>query len=156
MMLYALYLWFSFLRFAGLCSDLIGSPPTIFVERNWVVDSTAPVGTVVARVRVSDVNNETPLQYGLEHSTGFNIVQDNEEPLPFDIDENGKVTTNTTLTNKVVHRIAVIKFISNYMSILRNTTRWTCTVRKCDLIFPLITWFLVSSSKDYSPIITLK
>lgn len=83
----------------GLC-DLGGSPPTIWVDRNWVVDSTAPVGTVVARVRVADVGNET-LQYGLEHSTGFNIVQENEEPLPFTIDENGRVTTNTTLTNKV-------------------------------------------------------
>lgn len=68
-----------------------------------MVDSTAPVGTVVARVRVSDVGNETVLQYGLEHSTGFNIVQENEEPLPFVIDENGKVTTNTTLTNKVLY-----------------------------------------------------
>jgi hypothetical protein len=106
------------LRFAGLCSDLIGSPPTIFVERNWVVDSTAPVGTVVARVRVSDVSNEIPLQYGLEHSTGFNIVQDNEEPLPFDIDENGKVTTNTTLTNKVFHQIVIVNIISNYIFLM--------------------------------------
>lgn len=73
----------------------------MYVDRTWVVDSTAPVGTVVARVRVSDVSNETPLQYALEHSSGYNIVQDNEEPLPFAIDENGRVTTNTTLTNKV-------------------------------------------------------
>ncbi|XP_026817639.1 tyrosine kinase receptor Cad96Ca [Rhopalosiphum maidis] len=80
--------------------DLTGSPPTIWVDRNWVVDSTAPVGTVVARVRVSDVGNETVLVYGLEHSTGFNIVQENEDPLPFTIDENGRVTTNTSLTNK--------------------------------------------------------
>ncbi|XP_050442664.1 tyrosine kinase receptor Cad96Ca [Adelges cooleyi] len=80
--------------------DLIGgSPPTIWVDRNWVVDSTAPVGTVVARVRVSDVGNET-LQYGLEHSTGFNIIQESEEPLPFAIDSNGRVTTNTSLTTK--------------------------------------------------------
>jgi hypothetical protein len=83
----------------GLC-DLTGSPPTIWVDRNWVVDSTAPVGTVVARVRVSDVGNETVLAFGLEHSTGFNIVQENEDPLPFTIDENGRVTTNTSLTNK--------------------------------------------------------
>lgn len=66
-----------------------------------MVESTAPVGTVVARVRVSDVGHETLLQYGLEHSTGFNIVQDSEEPLPFTIDENGKVTTNSSLTDKV-------------------------------------------------------
>lgn len=84
----------------GLC-DLTGSPPIIGVDRNWVVDSTAPIGTVVARVRVSDVGNETDLVYGLEHSTGFNIVQENEDPLPFTIDDNGRVTTNTSLTNKV-------------------------------------------------------
>lgn len=83
----------------GLC-DLTGSPPTIWVDRNWVIDSTAPIGTVVARVRVSDVGNETVLVYGLEHSTGFNIVQENEDPLPFTIDENGRVTTNASLTNK--------------------------------------------------------
>lgn len=91
---------FNFYPIPGLC-ELIGSPPSIWVDRNWRVDSTAPVGTVVARVRVSDVSNETLLQYGLEHSSGFNIVQENEEPLPFTIDENGKVTTNTSLTNKV-------------------------------------------------------
>lgn len=85
----------------GLSSDLTGSPPTVWVDRNWVVDSTAPVGTVVARVRVSDDGNEK-IQYDLEHSTGFNIVQENEEPLPFTIDENGKVTTNTSLKNKVI------------------------------------------------------
>ncbi|XP_027843560.1 tyrosine kinase receptor Cad96Ca isoform X2 [Aphis gossypii] len=84
---------------SGLC-DLTGSPPIIGVDRNWVVDSTAPIGTVVARVRVSDVGNETDLVYGLEHSTGFNIVQENEDPLPFTIDDNGRVTTNTSLTNK--------------------------------------------------------
>jgi pheromone shutdown protein TraB len=65
---------------------------------------------VVARVRVSDVGNETVLVYGLEHSTGFNIVQENEDPLPFTIDENGRVTTNTSLTNKVqYYTIIVIK-----------------------------------------------
>lgn len=85
----------------GLCSDLTGSPPTVWVDRNWVVDSTAPIGTVVARVRVSDDGNEK-IQYELEHSPGFNIIQENEEPLPFTIDDNGKVTTNTSLTNKVL------------------------------------------------------
>lgn len=85
----------------GLCSDLTGSPPTVFVERKWVIDSTAPVGTVVARVRVSNDGDEK-IQYDLEHSTGFNIVQEVEEPLPFTIDDNGKITTNTSLKNMVI------------------------------------------------------
>lgn len=92
---------YSYYFSTGLCSDLTGSPPTVWVDRNWVVDSTAPVGTVVARVRVSDDGDEK-IQYDLEHSTGFNIVQENEEPLPFTIDDNGKVTTNTSLKNKVI------------------------------------------------------
>lgn len=106
--LYGYDVFRSFLRhFLGF-GELSGSPPTIWVDRNWMVDSTAPVGSVVARVRVSDVGNETDLQYGLEHSTGFNIVQMNEEPLPFTIDKNGKVTTNTSLANKV-NVITIIK-----------------------------------------------
>ncbi|XP_050525594.1 tyrosine kinase receptor Cad96Ca [Daktulosphaira vitifoliae] len=95
-----------------LCDLSSGSPPIIWVDRNWVVDSTAPIGTVVARVRVSDSGSET-LQFGLEHSTGFNIIQENEEPLPFVIDNNGKVTTNTSLTNKEGKNIYLFVTVNN-------------------------------------------
>ncbi|VVC41154.1 Hypothetical protein CINCED_3A002845 [Cinara cedri] len=80
--------------------DLTRSPPNIRVDRNWVVESTAPVGTVVARVHVSTDPGGEPLVYGLEHSSGFNMNQENEEPMPFTIDENGRVTTNTSLADK--------------------------------------------------------
>lgn len=66
-----------------------------------MVESTAPVGTVVARVHVTAEPGGEALTYGLEHSSGFNMYQENEEPLPFSIDENGRVTTNTSLADKV-------------------------------------------------------
>lgn len=66
-----------------------------------MVESTAPVGTVVTRVHVTTEPGGEALVYGLEHSSGFNMHQENEEPLPFTIDENGRVTTNASLTDKV-------------------------------------------------------
>ncbi|XP_075216987.1 tyrosine kinase receptor Cad96Ca [Lycorma delicatula] len=78
------------------------TPPVVWLDRNWIVADTEEVGAVVTRVRSEDAEGD-PLEYGLEHHTGFNIantVQD-EKPLPFRIDNRtGVVYTNESLINR--------------------------------------------------------
>ena len=75
-------------------------PLTISASRSWVIADNTPIGSLV-----NQVSTQTPddnIVFGLEHSTGFNIIQSDPEPLPFMIDaKTGYVYTNQSLSSWV-------------------------------------------------------
>ncbi|XP_012283443.1 tyrosine kinase receptor Cad96Ca [Orussus abietinus] len=79
------------------------TPPVMWLERNWVLPESEPVGSIVTRVRAED-NEQDELTYGLEpliHSyNGANIPQ-TQPPLPFYIDNRtGTVFLNESLKGR--------------------------------------------------------
>ncbi|KAL6260765.1 hypothetical protein P5V15_008289 [Pogonomyrmex californicus] len=76
------------------------TPPVIWLDRNWVLPDTEPVGSVVTRVRAND-NEQNNLTYGLEHRHNYNGDGSPQPPLPFSIDsKTGTVYLNETLKGK--------------------------------------------------------
>lgn len=74
----------------------------MWLDRNWVLPDTEPVGSIVTRVRAED-NEQDTLIYGLE-SNGHKYNGDDspQPPLPFFIDNStGTVFLNETLKGRV-------------------------------------------------------
>lgn len=75
----------------------LNSPPTIHGDRNWFIPNNTPVNQLVKKIEAFDAENDT-LEFGIDHSTGFNVVPSNPEPLPFTVDsKRGYVYTNQSL-----------------------------------------------------------
>ncbi|KAJ4446265.1 hypothetical protein ANN_12959 [Periplaneta americana] len=91
------YLW-CWIKSWGQLSD--NTPPVMYLDRNWVVQDTDPVGEVIARVKAEDPDRE-PLTYGLELK-GFNGPGDSKDkPLPFVINTTtGVVKINESLVGR--------------------------------------------------------
>ncbi|XP_066600812.1 tyrosine kinase receptor Cad96Ca [Prorops nasuta] len=83
----------------GQLSD--NTPPVMWLDRNWVLPDSEPVGSIVTRVRAED-NEQDVLTYGLEplgHS--YNGDDSPQPPLPFFIDNStGTVFLNETLKGR--------------------------------------------------------
>lgn len=81
------------------------TPPTILVDREWIVRETEEVGTVVARVKADDGERDT-LTFGLElpgpYESNFGTKIDK---MPFEIDLiTGIVKVNESLVGKAGER----------------------------------------------------
>lgn len=75
------------------------TPPVIYLDRNWVIQNTDPVGEVVARVKAEDPEKDH-LEYGLE-AKGYNGAGSPQKPLPFAINSTtGVVKINESLINR--------------------------------------------------------
>ncbi|XP_035728802.1 tyrosine kinase receptor Cad96Ca-like [Vespa mandarinia] len=83
------------------CQFSDNTPPVMWLERNWVLPDSEPVGSIVTRVRAED-NEQDELTYGLEplgHS--YNGDDSPQPPLPFYIDNStGTVFLNETLKGR--------------------------------------------------------
>ncbi|KAI4499803.1 hypothetical protein M0802_005059 [Mischocyttarus mexicanus] len=83
------------------CQLSDNTPPFMYLERNWVLPDSEPVGSIVTRVRAED-NEQDELTYGLEplgHS--YNGDDSPQPPLPFYIDNStGTVFLNETLKGR--------------------------------------------------------
>ncbi|XP_067216077.1 tyrosine kinase receptor Cad96Ca [Linepithema humile] len=95
----ALCLWMS-----ADCQFSDNTPPIMWLDRNWVLPDTEPVGSIVTRVRAED-NEQDTLSYGLEpgQPLGHNYNGDDspQPPLPFFIDNStGTVVLNETLKGR--------------------------------------------------------
>uniref|UniRef100_A0A1B6E4F9 receptor protein-tyrosine kinase n=2 Tax=Clastoptera arizonana TaxID=38151 RepID=A0A1B6E4F9_9HEMI len=79
----------------GQYSD--NTPPIMSLNREWKIDDTEPIGTVVTRARAEDLEND-PLEFGIEKGRlGF----DDGKPVPFRIDNTtGVVYTNESLISR--------------------------------------------------------
>jgi hypothetical protein len=76
------------------------TPPVIYLDRNWVIQNTDPVGEVIARVKAEDPEKDH-LEYGLE-AKGYNGAGSPQRPLPFAINSTtGVVKINESLINRV-------------------------------------------------------
>jgi len=76
------------------------TPPVIYLDRNWVVHDTDPVGEVITRVKAEDPENDH-LEYGLE-AKDYGGGGSTERPLPFTINSTtGVVKINESLINRV-------------------------------------------------------
>lgn len=77
------------------------TPPTINVDREWIVSEDDPIGTVVTRVRAQDQEQDV-LTFGLElagpYANGFG---DGFKVVPFTIEPSGIVKINESLVGKV-------------------------------------------------------
>jgi hypothetical protein len=79
------------------------TPPVIFLDRNWVIQDTDPVGEVITRVKAEDPEKDH-LEYGLE-AKGYNGAGSPDRPLPFTINSTtGVVKINESLINRVSYR----------------------------------------------------
>lgn len=78
------------------------TPPTVYLNRNWVLRESDPVGYVVERVRAED-NEQDELTYGLEPSSlNYNRDAAPQPPLPFAINNaTGIIYLNETLKGRV-------------------------------------------------------
>lgn len=83
------------------------TPPTINVDREWIVSEDDPIGTVVTRVRAQDQEQDV-LTFGLElpgpYENGYGIIKE----VPFTIEPSGSVKINDSLVGKV--RDSLINF----------------------------------------------
>lgn len=78
------------------------TPPTILVDREWIVEDSETIGTVVARVKADDGERDV-LTFGLElpgqYDGGFGNRIDK---VPFEIDSvTGVVRVNESLVGRV-------------------------------------------------------
>ncbi|XP_043282450.1 tyrosine kinase receptor Cad96Ca [Venturia canescens] len=77
------------------------TPPVMWLQRNWVLPDSEPVGSIVDRVRAGD-NEQDDLTFGLEplgHS--YNGDDSPQPPLPFSINNaTGVVFLNDTLKGR--------------------------------------------------------
>ncbi|RLU21254.1 hypothetical protein DMN91_005627 [Ooceraea biroi] len=77
------------------------TPPVMWLDRNWVLPDTEPVGSIVTRVRAED-NEQDTLTYGLEPlQHNYNGDNSPQPPLPFFINNStGTVFLNETLKGR--------------------------------------------------------
>ncbi|KAG7198915.1 hypothetical protein KM043_015732 [Ampulex compressa] len=83
------------------CQFSDNTPPVMWLDRNWILPDSEPVGSVVTRVRAED-NQHDELTFGLE-PLGHNYNGDDspQPPLPFRIDnKTGIVFLNDTLKGR--------------------------------------------------------
>ncbi|XP_063696582.1 tyrosine kinase receptor Cad96Ca [Culicoides brevitarsis] len=77
----------------------LNTPPTINVDREWIVQEDDPIGTIVTRVRAQDQEQDV-LTFGLElpgpYENGYGIVNQ----VPFTIEPSGSVKINESLAGK--------------------------------------------------------
>lgn len=89
------------------------TPPVMWLDRNWILSETEPVGSIVTRVRAEDSQFDD-LIFGLEplgHS--YNGDDSPQPPLPFSINnETGTIYVNETLKGKV----NILRIINNYIT----------------------------------------
>lgn len=87
-------------------SDQFGdkTPPAVYLNRNWVLRETDPVGKIVERVR-AEGHEQSELTYGLEPSSLNNNGGESapqQPPLPFTINSTtGIISLNETLKGRV-------------------------------------------------------
>lgn len=78
----------------------LNTPPTINVDREWIVQEDDPIGTIITRVRAQDQEQDA-LTFGLElpgpYENGYGIVKE----VPFTIEPSGNVKINESLVGKV-------------------------------------------------------
>jgi serine/threonine protein kinase len=75
------------------------TPPIIYLDRNWVVQDTDPVGEVITRVKAEDPEKDH-LEYGLE-AKDYGGAGSTDRPLPFTINSTtGVVKINESLINR--------------------------------------------------------
>lgn len=85
----------------------MNTPPTMWLERNWKIMETEPVGSVIERVHGSDAENDI-LEYGLEPLQHYGI-EGKQVTLPFRIDNTtGVVYLNESLKGRV--RITIFNY----------------------------------------------
>jgi len=76
------------------------TPPIMWLDRNWRLPETEPVGNVITRVRAED-NEQDKLTYGLEPHDNYGSDKP-QPPLPFFINNTtGVVFLNETLKGRV-------------------------------------------------------
>ncbi|XP_012525889.1 tyrosine kinase receptor Cad96Ca isoform X2 [Monomorium pharaonis] len=88
------------------------TPPIMWLDRNWRLPETEPVGNVITRVRAED-NEQDKLTYGLEphdHYNGNKL----QPPLPFFIDNRtGIVFLNETLKGRAGQNLLLYVTVSD-------------------------------------------
>lgn len=105
--------------FSVNCQQLsaLNTPPLLNVERNWRILENEPVNTVVQRVTANDVERDN-LEFGLEYKKMGNYdavidTSNDNDNIPFRIDENGVVYLNESLMGRVRRKIYLeVQFIS--------------------------------------------
>ncbi|XP_016843934.1 tyrosine kinase receptor Cad96Ca isoform X2 [Nasonia vitripennis] len=104
----------TFLLGAVDCQLSDNTPPTVYLNRNWVLKETDPVGYVVERVRAED-NDQGELIYGLEPSTlNYNGNAEPQRPLPFAINSTtGVIYLNETLKGRGGQHMSLYVTVSN-------------------------------------------
>lgn len=81
----------------------------MWLDRNWKIPETEPVGTVITRVHGSDAENNV-LQYGLEPSQDYGS-EEKPSSLPFRIDNTtGVVYLNESLKGRVKKKHILLFF----------------------------------------------
>lgn len=105
--------------FSVNCQQLsaLNTPPLLNVERNWRILENEPVNTVVQRVTANDVERDN-LEFGLEYKKMGNYdavidTSNDNDNIPFRIDENGVVYLNESLMGRVRRKLySVVQIIS--------------------------------------------
>ncbi|XP_012266397.1 tyrosine kinase receptor Cad96Ca isoform X2 [Athalia rosae] len=83
------------------CQYSDNTPPVMWLDRNWILPDSEPVGSIVTRARAED-NEQDELTFGLE-PLGQNLNWENtpQSPLPFYIDNStGTVFVNESLKDR--------------------------------------------------------
>lgn len=94
------------------------TPPTIHLNRNWILRETEPVGYIVERVQVEG-SDRNKLEYGLEvkNSAGSTALH---IPLPFTIDNStGVIALNETLEGRV-RKFLYLNFFFNILNLKKK------------------------------------
>lgn len=89
------------------------TPPIMWLDRNWRLPETEPVGNVITRVRAED-NEQDKLTYGLEPHDHYNGNNKPQPPLPFFIDNRtGIVFLNETLKGRAGQNLLLYVTVSD-------------------------------------------
>ncbi|KAL0108924.1 hypothetical protein PUN28_014201 [Cardiocondyla obscurior] len=89
------------------------TPPVMWLDRNWRLPETEPVGNVITRVRAED-NEQDKLTYGLEPHYHYNGNNKPQPPLPFFIDNRtGIVFLNETLKGRAGQNLLLYVTVSD-------------------------------------------
>lgn len=89
------------------------TPPVMWLDRNWRLPETEPVGNVITRVRAED-NEQDKLTYGLEPHDHYNGNNKLQPPLPFFIDNRtGIVFLNETLKGRAGQNLLLYVTVSD-------------------------------------------
>lgn len=82
----------------GQAISPFNTPPVMYVEQHWRISELEEVGSIIARVRAEDAENDI-LQFGLEPRNLY--LDKNPDPTPFRIDPaTGVVYLNETLKGR--------------------------------------------------------